>query len=77
MLIFLYQICLAAVSGILKAQKRKHKQLDNDPLQFPTTNGSTKRWHIYDSKTLPDTLEKWNATTFIEKTHWGYFSWPK
>ncbi|XP_052767290.1 proteasome activator complex subunit 4A-like [Mya arenaria] len=34
-------------------------------------------WHTYNSKDLPDTQEKWEGLSVIEKTHWGYYSWPK
>ena len=34
-------------------------------------------WHTYNSQCLPDNREKWEALTVVEKTHWGYYTWPK
>ena len=35
------------------------------------------RWNKYDSQNLPDTQEKWENLVVVEKTHWGYYNWPK
>uniref|UniRef100_A0A3B4F3K3 Proteasome activator complex subunit 4B-like n=1 Tax=Pundamilia nyererei TaxID=303518 RepID=A0A3B4F3K3_9CICH len=35
------------------------------------------RWLQYDSNNLPLTQEKWDSQCFVEKTHWGYYSWPR
>uniref|UniRef100_A0A3Q4HEW2 Proteasome activator Blm10 mid region domain-containing protein n=1 Tax=Neolamprologus brichardi TaxID=32507 RepID=A0A3Q4HEW2_NEOBR len=35
------------------------------------------RWLQYDSNNLPLTQEKWDSECFVEKTHWGYYSWPR
>ncbi|MGH0175630.1 UNVERIFIED_CONTAM: hypothetical protein FKN15_071240 [Acipenser sinensis] len=32
---------------------------------------------LYDSGSLPRTKEAWVACAFVEKTHWGYYSWPQ
>uniref|UniRef100_A0A3Q0QZR4 Proteasome activator Blm10 mid region domain-containing protein n=1 Tax=Amphilophus citrinellus TaxID=61819 RepID=A0A3Q0QZR4_AMPCI len=34
------------------------------------------RWLQYDSNNLPLTQEQWNSQCYVEKTHWGYYSWP-
>ena len=77
-----------AVAGILKQQKRAHKSIDVDPYvlagskqsandELHPGDRSDNRWHQYDTQTIPDTEEKWNNCTFVEKTHWGYYNWPK
>ena len=77
---------MVAVAGILKQQKRAHKTIDLDPHTISGTNSTDEirpgdrgdnRWHLYDSKTIPDTQEKWDKSIFIEKTHWGYYTWPR
>lgn len=35
------------------------------------------QWHRYDSNKLLDTKEKFDSTVFIDKTHWGYYQWPR
>lgn len=35
------------------------------------------RWLLYDSRTLPTTKDAWEKCVFVEKTHWGYYTWPK
>jgi len=32
---------------------------------------------LYDPDHLPRTELEWNTFTFIDKTHWGYYAWPK
>lgn len=34
-------------------------------------------WFQYDSLKVPRTREEYDSTIFIEKTHWGYYQWPK
>ena len=31
----------------------------------------------YDPKRVPTTKEEWEGFSFIDKTHWGYYCWPK
>ncbi len=35
------------------------------------------RWLQYDSNNLPLSEEQWDSQQFVEKTHWGYYSWPR
>lgn len=35
------------------------------------------QWLQYQHKRLPRCEEEWNRTTFVEKTHWGYYTWPR
>lgn len=68
--------------------KRPHKKVDVDPLaqgdsplskpkDFQPGFRPDNAWHLYDSDNLPDTKEKWENLTVVEKTHWGYYTWPK
>ncbi len=73
------------VGGILKQQKRSHATIDIDPYIDTPANRSDlcpgdrpdNRWHLFDDKTAPLTQEAWEKTTFVEKTHWGYYNWPR
>uniref|UniRef100_A0A8C1PZP3 Proteasome activator subunit 4a n=1 Tax=Cyprinus carpio TaxID=7962 RepID=A0A8C1PZP3_CYPCA len=35
------------------------------------------QWLQYDSNRLPRSQQDWNECCFIEKTHWGYSTWPR
>lgn len=35
------------------------------------------RWLQYDSSNLPLSPEQWDSQQYVEKTHWGYYSWPR
>lgn len=35
------------------------------------------RWLQYDSNNLPLSPEQWDSQQYVEKTHWGYYSWPR
>lgn len=43
---------------------------------FKTNNIFTCRLH-YSSSDLPKTKHEWEGCIFIDKTHWGYYTWPK
>ena len=32
---------------------------------------------IYDKEGVPKTAAEWDKFPFVNKTHWGYYSWPK
>uniref|UniRef100_A0A3B5LCD9 Proteasome activator Blm10 mid region domain-containing protein n=1 Tax=Xiphophorus couchianus TaxID=32473 RepID=A0A3B5LCD9_9TELE len=34
-------------------------------------------WLQYDSSNLPLSQEQWDSLQYVEKTHWGYYSWPR
>ena len=75
------------MSAILKQQKRKHKTVVIDPYkisgtehlstQFSPGDRKDNSWILYNSQDLPTTKEKYDKMIFIEKTHWGYYCWPK
>lgn len=35
------------------------------------------QWLQYDSSCLPRTQQDWDQCVFVEKTHWGYYCWPR
>lgn len=35
------------------------------------------RWLQYNSSSLPRTQQDWDQCVFVEKTHWGYYCWPR
>ena len=77
------------MSAIQKQQKRSHKKIMVDPYKVagvePPAPGSVVRpgdrpdnkWCKYNSERIPDTQEKWESLVVVEKTHWGYYCWPK
>lgn len=35
------------------------------------------KWLQYNASSLPRTQKDWDGCAFVEKTHWGYYSWPR
>lgn len=35
------------------------------------------RWLQYDSNNIPQTQDQWGSQHYVEKTHWGYYTWPR
>lgn len=35
------------------------------------------RWLQYSSSSLPRSQQDWDGCVFVEKTHWGYYCWPR
>lgn len=83
------QYALAALPLILKQQKR-HKTKDKiNP--FVAARSETEfgnaavvpgdrpdnAWLQYRRQTVPDTEDAWNNCIFVDKTHWGYYCWPR
>uniref|UniRef100_A0A2K5QC34 Proteasome activator complex subunit 4 n=1 Tax=Cebus imitator TaxID=2715852 RepID=A0A2K5QC34_CEBIM len=80
------KMAISAVAGILKQLKRTHKKLTINPCEIsgypkPTQiiagDRPDNHWLHYDSKTIPRTKKEWESSCFVEKTHWGYYTWPK
>uniref|UniRef100_A0A8C9TIB6 Proteasome activator subunit 4 n=1 Tax=Scleropages formosus TaxID=113540 RepID=A0A8C9TIB6_SCLFO len=80
------KVAISAVAGILKQLKRAHKKVPVDPFDLTgfTNSGELvagdrpdNRWLQYNSICLPRTQEDWDRCHFVEKTHWGYYSWPR
>uniref|UniRef100_A0A8C1DL57 Proteasome activator subunit 4 n=1 Tax=Cyprinus carpio carpio TaxID=630221 RepID=A0A8C1DL57_CYPCA len=76
---------ISAVSGILKQLKRPHKKVAVNPYDISELKSSSllvgdrpdNQWLQYDSNRLPRSQQDWNECCFIEKTHWGYSTWPR
>lgn len=73
---------------MLELQKRKPKKI---PVDIEEVAGvghidrsklvpgdrEDNKWLQFDPAKFISTEEEWNKTAFIEKTHWGYYTWPK
>ncbi|XP_045600493.2 proteasome activator complex subunit 4 isoform X1 [Procambarus clarkii] len=73
---------------ILKNQKRKHKKIKIDPYNVdgahsisikpvPGDSRPDNLWMQYDSKKRINTEEQWEESRFVEKTYFGWYTWPK
>ncbi|XP_012505294.1 PREDICTED: proteasome activator complex subunit 4 [Propithecus coquereli] len=80
------KMAISAVAGILKQLKRAHKKLTINPyeisghpkpIQILAGDRPDNHWLHYDSKSIPRTKKEWESCCFVEKTHWGYYTWPK
>jgi len=80
------KMAISAVAGILKQLKRTHKKLTINPYEMSGYSKPTQilagdrpdnHWLHYDSKSIPRTKKEWESSCFVEKTHWGYYSWPQ
>ena len=77
------------VSAILKQQKREHKKREVDPYALagceapPDTNivhpgdRPDNQWHHYSKENLMESQQAWDACTFVDKTHIGYYTWAR
>uniref|UniRef100_A0A8C5BUL5 Uncharacterized protein n=1 Tax=Gadus morhua TaxID=8049 RepID=A0A8C5BUL5_GADMO len=79
-------VAISAVAGILKQQKRPRKKIAVRPSDIsgvedpgPVCAGDREGnlWLQYDSGRLPATQEQWDSSLYVEKTHWGYYCWPR
>lgn len=80
------KMAISAVAGILKQLKRTHKKLTINPYeisgyprpaQILAGDRPDNHWLHYNSKSIPRTKKEWESSCFVEKTHWGYYTWPK
>ncbi|KAG7163660.1 Proteasome activator complex subunit 4-like [Homarus americanus] len=76
------------IPWILKNQKRKHKKTTIDPYsvdgahEIPSSSipgdfRPDNAWMQYDSSHKIKTEEEWEQTKFVEKTYFGWYTWPK
>ncbi|XP_044171551.1 proteasome activator complex subunit 4-like [Acropora millepora] len=81
------KVAIDAVGAILKQQKRAHPKIIVNPyslagLPEPSTrviqpgDREDNRWLHYCSSNLPKSKEEWQSCVFIDKTHWGFYTWP-
>ncbi|KAK3731823.1 hypothetical protein QZH41_020179, partial [Actinostola sp. cb2023] len=82
------KMAISTVGSVLKQQKRPHAKIEVNPYaiaEVPEPTGSVIQpgdrpdnlWLHFVSDNLPETQECWDRCTFIDKTHWGYYTWPK
>lgn len=82
------ETALFYMSWILKNQKRKHKKVEIDPCAFegvtsvpssprPGDSRPDNLWLQYNSKKRIATEAEWEEIRFVEKTFYGWYSWPK
>uniref|UniRef100_A0AAQ5YF29 Proteasome activator Blm10 mid region domain-containing protein n=1 Tax=Amphiprion ocellaris TaxID=80972 RepID=A0AAQ5YF29_AMPOC len=81
------KVAILAVAGILKQQKRPVKKVSVKPSDISGIEEEAEgvcvgdregnRWLQYDSNNLPLTQEQWDSQRYMEKTHCGYYSWPR
>uniref|UniRef100_A0A8C8IE53 Uncharacterized protein n=1 Tax=Oncorhynchus tshawytscha TaxID=74940 RepID=A0A8C8IE53_ONCTS len=70
------KLAISAVAGIMKQLKRPHKKVPVSPNEL-SGDRPDNQWLQYNSSSLPRTQQDWEGCTFVEKTHWGYYSWPQ
>ncbi|XP_035261773.1 proteasome activator complex subunit 4B isoform X1 [Anguilla anguilla] len=79
------QVAVLSVAGILKQLKRPHKKVLVSPEEICTSEAEgmvaedrpDNWWLLYDSEYLPHTQQEWESCHFVEKTHLGFYSWPR
>ncbi|XP_074520213.1 proteasome activator complex subunit 4B [Halichoeres trimaculatus] len=80
------KVAISALAGILKQLKRPMKKEAVNPSDISGTEdpegvcaGDRKgnHWLQYDSNNLPLSQEDWVSQHFVEKTHVGYYTWPR
>uniref|UniRef100_A0AAX7TI03 Proteasome activator subunit 4 n=1 Tax=Astatotilapia calliptera TaxID=8154 RepID=A0AAX7TI03_ASTCA len=76
--LYVRKVAISAVAGIMKQIKRAHKKVPVSPLDGTVAGDRTdNQWLQYNSSTLPRTQVDWDQCVFVEKTHWGYYCWPR
>ncbi|XP_041866071.1 proteasome activator complex subunit 4A isoform X1 [Melanotaenia boesemani] len=84
--LYVRKVAISAVAGIMKQIKRPHKKVPVSPSELcgviepsRTVAGdrADNQWLQYNSSNLPHTQQSWDHCVFIEKTHWGYYCWPR
>lgn len=80
------KVAISAVAGILKQLKRPRKKVSiaasdisgvTEPEGLVVGDRPGNDWLQYHSNRLPQTKQDWDHLHFVEKTHWGYYCWPK
>ncbi|XP_031434367.1 proteasome activator complex subunit 4A isoform X3 [Clupea harengus] len=80
------KVAISAVAGIMKQLKKPHKKVPISPQKLCGESVSNEiiagdrpdnQWLLYDSSRLPRTQQAWEECCFVEKTHWGYYTWPR
>ncbi|KAE8280512.1 Proteasome activator complex subunit 4B [Larimichthys crocea] len=84
--LYVRKVAISAVAGIMKQIKRSHKKVPVSPSELcgvkelsdmVAGDRQDNQWLQYNSSNLPRTQQDWDGCVFVEKTHWGYYSWPR
>ncbi|MEQ2220323.1 Proteasome activator complex subunit 4A, partial [Ilyodon furcidens] len=87
--LYVRKVAISAVAGIVKQIKRPHKKVPVSPTELSKNNETMtpsrivagdrpdNQWLQYNSSNLPRTSQEWDHCVFVEKTHWGYYCWPR
>nr|XP_054604918.1 proteasome activator complex subunit 4B-like [Nothobranchius furzeri] len=54
-----------------------HSSGIQDPEGICVGDREGNHWLQYESPNLPLSQELWDSLHYVEKTHWGYYSWPR
>uniref|UniRef100_A0A3Q1IES1 Uncharacterized protein n=1 Tax=Anabas testudineus TaxID=64144 RepID=A0A3Q1IES1_ANATE len=80
------KVAISAMAGILKQLKRPRQKVAvkpseisgiEDPEGMCVGDRAGNQWLQYVSNSLPVSQEQWDSQQYVEKTHWGYYSWPR
>ncbi|XP_053094465.1 proteasome activator complex subunit 4B isoform X1 [Pangasianodon hypophthalmus] len=80
------KVAISAVAGILKQLKRPRTKVVitpseisgvMEPKELVAGDRPGNDWLQYHADSLPHTQKDWDNFRFVEKTHWGYYCWPK
>ncbi|XP_068219564.1 proteasome activator complex subunit 4-like isoform X1 [Palaemon carinicauda] len=82
------ETCLFYMPWIFKNQKRKHLKIRIDPFAIggskpvpgkllPGDSRPDNEWLQYDSSRKIKTEEQWEETRYVEKTYFGWYTWPR
>uniref|UniRef100_A0AAR2INB5 Proteasome activator Blm10 mid region domain-containing protein n=1 Tax=Pygocentrus nattereri TaxID=42514 RepID=A0AAR2INB5_PYGNA len=80
------KVAISALAGILKQLKRPRKKVSVSPYDLSegkhadsmvSGDRPDNQWLQYNSSRLPRSQQDWDKCCFIEKTHWGYSTWPR
>ncbi|XP_053495926.1 proteasome activator complex subunit 4B isoform X1 [Ictalurus furcatus] len=80
------KVAISAVAGILKQLKRPRVKVAItpsdisgviEPKELVAGDRPGNDWLQYHADSLPRTQQDWDNFRFVEKTHWGYYCWPK
>ncbi|XP_019938778.2 proteasome activator complex subunit 4B-like [Paralichthys olivaceus] len=80
------KVAISAMAGILKQLKRPRKKETvkpadisgvEDPEGLCVGDREANRWLQYNGNNLPLSQEQWDSQLYVEKTHWGYYLWPR
>ncbi|XP_028325388.1 proteasome activator complex subunit 4A isoform X1 [Gouania willdenowi] len=84
--LYVRKVAISAVAGIMKQIKRPHKKVPvspselcevKEPNAIVAGDRPDNHWLQYSSSKLPRTQQDWDQCVFVEKTHWGYYCWPR